>query len=150
MRKENLISMVEDRKAELIDLVSRLIRINSENPTGTQREVVDFVEKYLEKAGIAYEETGENPDYPCVVARMGSEDGYSLIFNGHVDVVPAGDRGLWDFDRELLNPRHNIVHGRRRVPNYNEVIEVTNYVLEIMETYKESVYSLAEKEDYLK
>ena len=47
MRKENLISMVEDRKAELIDLVSRLIRINSENPTGTQREVVDFVEKYL-------------------------------------------------------------------------------------------------------
>ena len=98
MRKENLISMVEDRKAELIDLVSRLIRINSENPTGIQREVVDFVEKYLEKAGIAYEETGENPDYPCVVARMGSEDGYSLIFNGHVDVVPAGDRGLWDFD----------------------------------------------------
>ena len=98
MRKENLISMVEDRKAELIDLVSRLIRINSENPTGTQREVVDFVEKYLEKAGIAYEETGENPDYPCVVARMGSDDGYSLIFNGHVDVVPAGDRGLWDFD----------------------------------------------------
>ena len=95
MRKENLISMVEDRKDELIDLVSRLIRINSENPTGTQREVVDFVEKYLEKAGIAYEETGENPDYPCVVARMGSEDGYSLIFNGHVDVVPAGDRGLW-------------------------------------------------------
>ena len=58
MRKENLISMVEDRKDELIDLVSRLIRINSENPTGTQREVVDFVEKYLEKAGIAYEETG--------------------------------------------------------------------------------------------
>ena len=53
-------------------------------------------------------------------------------------------------DRELLNPRHNIVHGRRRVPIYNEVIEVTNYVLEIMETYKESVYSLAEKEDYLK
>ena len=49
MRKENLISMVEERKAELIDLVSRLIRINSENPTGTQREVVDFVEKYLEK-----------------------------------------------------------------------------------------------------
>ena len=98
MRKENLISMVEDRKDELIDLVSRLIRINSENPTGTQREVVDFVEKYLEKAGIAYEETGENPDYPCVVARMGSDDGYSLIFNGHVDVVPAGDRGLWDFD----------------------------------------------------
>ena len=97
MRKENLISMVEDRKAELIDLVSRLIRINSENPTGTQREVVDFVEKYLEKAGIAYEETGETRITPAWVARMGSEDGYSLIFNGHVDVVPAGDKRTMGF-----------------------------------------------------
>lgn len=98
MKKEELIRMAEERKDELIDLVSQLIRINSENPTGTQRNVVDYVEKYLEHAGIAYEETGENPDYPCVVARMGREEGYSLIFNGHVDVVPAGDLSKWEFD----------------------------------------------------
>ena len=66
MRKENLISMVEDRKDELIDLVSRLIRINSENPTGTQRGSGGFCwEKYLEKAGIAYEETGKTRIIPA-------------------------------------------------------------------------------------
>lgn len=65
MRKENLISMVEDRKDELIDLVSRLIRINSENPTGTQREVVDFVEKYLEKAGIPTRKPGKTRITPA-------------------------------------------------------------------------------------
>lgn len=98
MKKEDLIRMAEEQKDELIRLTSQLIRINSENPTGTQRQVVDFVEEYLKHAEIAYEETGENPDYPCVVARMGAEEGYSLIFNGHVDVVPAGDRSKWDFD----------------------------------------------------
>ena len=72
MRKENLISMVEDRKDELIDLVSRLIRINSENPTGIPEGSGGFLLRNIwRKAGIAYEETGENPDYPCVVARIG-------------------------------------------------------------------------------
>lgn len=97
MRKENLISMVEDRKAELIDLVSRLIRINSENPTGTQREVVDFVEKYLEKAGIAYEETGENPDYPCVVARMGSRGRIQPDFQRACGRSPGGRQRTMGF-----------------------------------------------------
>ena len=53
MRKENLISMVEDRKDELIDLVSRLIRINSENPTGTQREVVSEAGRHSQQNGSA-------------------------------------------------------------------------------------------------
>ena len=58
---------------------------------------MDFVEKYLEKAGIAYEETGENPDYPAWWPGWAAMT-LQPDFNGHVDVVPAGDRGLWDFD----------------------------------------------------
>ena len=114
MRKENLISMVEDRKDELIDLVSRLIRINSENPTGTQREVVDFVEKYLEKAGIAYEETGENPDYPCVVARMGSDDGYSQILGRGTSDMKAGVAGVL-FAMALLKESNVCLKGNIRL-----------------------------------
>lgn len=98
MNKKDLICMAEEQKDRLVRLTSDLIRINSENPTGTQRNVVDFVENYLETAGISYEETGANPDFPCVTARLGSDQGYSLILNGHVDVVPAGDRSKWEFD----------------------------------------------------
>lgn len=98
MNKKDLIRMAEEQKDRLVGLTSRLIQINSENPTGTQRNVVDFVENYLGEAGIPYEETGGNPDFPCVTARIGNDGGYHLIFNGHVDVVPAGDRSKWEFD----------------------------------------------------
>lgn len=98
MTKHELLHWAETRKDDLIRLTSEMIRINSENPTGTQRNIVDYVEAYLKKAGIDYEETGENPEFPCVVAKLGSDDGYSLIINGHVDVVPAGDLSKWDFD----------------------------------------------------
>src|SRR5438067_13321715 len=30
-----------------------------------------------------------------VVGRLGDGDGRSLLINGHVDVVPAGESGLW-------------------------------------------------------
>ncbi|MCD7833883.1 MAG: ArgE/DapE family deacylase [Lachnospiraceae bacterium] len=86
------------RKDELIQLVSDIIQIPSENPTGSQRQVVDFVKRYLEDSGIPCEEVGVNPDFPCVLAKMGSEDGFSVILNGHIDVVPAGDLEQWDYD----------------------------------------------------
>ena len=55
-------------------------------------------EKYLTEAGIAFEEVGENPEFPCIVAKMGSDEGFSVILNGHLDVAPAGDRSQWNYD----------------------------------------------------
>ena len=59
--------LAKSRKDELIGLVSRLIQIPSENPTGSQREVIDFVEQYLTDAGIGWEEVSCNPDRKSVV-----------------------------------------------------------------------------------
>ena len=96
--REEVYELAKSRSQELVKLVSDLIRIPSENPTGTQREVVDFVKKYLSDAGISCEEVSCNPDYPCVLAKIGKDEGFSVILNGHVDVVPAGDRSQWDYD----------------------------------------------------
>ncbi|WP_327053554.1 ArgE/DapE family deacylase [Halomicrococcus gelatinilyticus] len=57
-----------------------------------------------EVAGIEdhpeYSDTGEPyDDRPNVIGtREGSGDGRSLLFNGHVDVVPEGDAEQWSFD----------------------------------------------------
>lgn len=96
--REEILHLAQEKIDELVRLVSELIRIPSENPTGSQREVIDYVEAYLSQAGIAWEEVGCNPQFPCITAKMGKEDGFSVILNGHVDVVPAGDREQWDFD----------------------------------------------------
>ncbi len=98
MTKKELLQYADEHREELITLVSQLIQIKSENPTGTQRDVINFVEAFLLKSGIDFKETGCNPDYPCVVSRLGSENGFSMLINGHVDVVPAGDLKQWDFD----------------------------------------------------
>lgn len=86
------------RRKELLELVSALIRIPSENPTGEQRTIVGFVQEYLRRAGIESRIVASNPDFPCLIAKLGSEAGPSVILNGHVDVVPAGSRNGWRFD----------------------------------------------------
>ena len=58
--------LAKSRRNDLVKLASDLIRIPSENPVGTQRDVIDFVEKYLSDAGISYEEVSCNPDHPNV------------------------------------------------------------------------------------
>lgn len=96
--KKTLHQTVLERKDELIRLVSDLIRIPSENPCGEQHTVVNFVKQYLEKNGIATELVGSNPEFPCLLAQLGEQDGFSIVLNGHLDVVPAGARSGWNFD----------------------------------------------------
>lgn len=96
--RDEVLELAKSKLDELIKLTSDLIKIPSENPIGSQRGVIDFVKNYLSEAGIPCEEVGCNPDFPCVVAKIGKDEGFSVILNGHVDVVPAGDRAQWDFE----------------------------------------------------
>ncbi len=96
--REKIYQYMEDHMDELIELVCDLIKIPSENPTGSQREVVDYVEKYLKNIGITFKEVGDNEKHPNIVAKIGSNEGYQLGWNGHLDVVPAGDRKQWKWD----------------------------------------------------
>ncbi len=96
--KKELIELVASRKQEVVQLVSELIQIKSENPTGTQDEVIAFVQNYLNAHGVQNEVVYTNPEFPCVIAKYGSEEGFSFLINGHVDVVPAGDLSTWNFD----------------------------------------------------
>lgn len=96
--REEIYQYMEDHMDELIDLVCDLIQIPSENPTGSQREVVDYVENYLKEIGISFKEVGENPKHPNIIAKIGNEEGYQLGWNGHLDVVPAGDLNQWKWD----------------------------------------------------
>lgn len=96
--REEIYQYMENHMDELIDLVCDLIQIPSENPTGSQREVVDYVENYLKNAGILFVEVGDNPEHPNIVAKIGSDEGYQVGWNGHLDVVPAGDLSQWKWN----------------------------------------------------
>lgn len=96
--KNKLCTIIDDRKDELIKLVSDLIKIPSENPTGSVEEVMEFISNYLNDNKIQYEIIRSGPKFPNIVAKFGNDEGKTIVLNGHADVVPVGDRNKWDFD----------------------------------------------------
>lgn len=98
MLKNDLLKIIDNRKDELIHLVSDLIRIPSENGIGTMDVVVQYVKDYLKEADIPFEEVFTKKEFPIIVARLGSFEDNKILMNGHIDVVPVGDLDQWNFE----------------------------------------------------
>lgn len=96
--KQQLHQMVLDNKAELLDLCSKLIQIKNQSPIDDQLPAMHFVADWLAAKGIDSQFLGPKPDYPVLQARIGSDEGFRVVLNGHVDVVPVGDPAGWDYD----------------------------------------------------
>ena len=99
---DKVIAAVDSLRDEIVDLTARLIRIPTVNPPGEHYpDVARLLGETLRGFGYAVEEI--TPDARAAHPRInvvGRLDGASarpvLHFNGHVDVVPAGDG--WERD----------------------------------------------------
>lgn len=96
--KTMLTEEVEKRREELIDLCGSLIKIPSENPPGDSTEISEFITDYLKKSGLDVTWHESNEKMYNLISENGDGNGKHLIYCGHTDVVPAGDRSKWDFD----------------------------------------------------
>lgn len=97
-QKKRLQALVEERKGELLNFISGLIQIPSENPPCDSREINEYIKEYMDKANIAYKLDGPSEEKLSIIGEVGSGDGKIFLFNGHSDVVPAGDKSRWKFD----------------------------------------------------
>jgi acetylornithine deacetylase/succinyl-diaminopimelate desuccinylase-like protein len=76
--------------AEAVGLLQRLIRFNTVNPPGDEREAQLHLQGQLTKAGWECELLAAEPERPNLVARLrGEAEGPTLAMISHVDTVPA-------------------------------------------------------------
>jgi acetylornithine deacetylase/succinyl-diaminopimelate desuccinylase-like protein len=73
-----------------VELLQRLIRFDTVNPPGNEREAQEFLRGLLIEAGWECEMLAAEAERPNLVARLrGAADGPTLAMISHVDVVPA-------------------------------------------------------------
>ncbi|MGA9159871.1 MAG: M20 family metallopeptidase [Actinomycetota bacterium] len=97
MVEEALVSAVVEQvdPDEVLRLARRLVTTPSENPGGTEDAVAGVAVGVLEELGGAPEIVRGEEGRASVVARFGNGDRPALAWNGHLDVVPAGDLSTW-------------------------------------------------------
>ena len=85
------------------EVLQRLVRFDTVNPPGNEREALEYLAGYLERAGFKTELLGTTPERPNLIARLdGAQDGPTLCYLGHVDTVLADpsewEHGPWSGD----------------------------------------------------
>jgi acetylornithine deacetylase/succinyl-diaminopimelate desuccinylase-like protein len=83
---------------EAVELLQQLIRMNTVNPPGAERQAIELLAGLLDDAGFSCEVLAEDPERPNLVATLpGRADGPVLGYLGHVDTVLA-DPVEWSRD----------------------------------------------------
>ena len=93
---------------EVLRFARMLITTPSENPGGTEDDVAEVAMGILEDLDGSPRIVRGEAGRPSVLARFGSADRPALAWNGHLDVVPAGDPETWrhpPFGAEIVDGR---------------------------------------------
>jgi len=84
-------SALQDRPVELLQ---QLLRFDTTNPPGNERECIEWIRGLLEELGCEVRILAREPERANLIARIpGRGDAAPLLLQGHVDVVAA--RGQW-------------------------------------------------------
>jgi acetylornithine deacetylase/succinyl-diaminopimelate desuccinylase-like protein len=103
---------VTSLRAEVTDLLSRLIQVDTTNPPGNETAAAELLRAYLEANGVECELYARVPERASLVARIrGTGDGPTLLFLSHTDVVLA-DASEWSVPPFSGEVRDGDVWGR--------------------------------------
>ena len=76
------------------EIAQQLIRFNTSNPPGNEEKCIAYAGDLLSKVGITTQVYARSAKRPNLVVKLpGRGEGPPLLLFGHVDVVPADNRG---------------------------------------------------------
>ena len=96
MRRLNTLEKIESARNEITELTSELVRIPTPNPPGNTSECARLIRGYFEEHGIHTETYERSKGKTNIVARIEGTDAHTILWLGHLDVVPEGDASSWE------------------------------------------------------
>jgi succinyl-diaminopimelate desuccinylase len=82
---------------DLLSLAADLVAVDTQNPPGATRGIVEDVEEYLSALELRTEQYAVDPAKPNLLATLPGAGDRVLCFNGHLDTVPF-DADEWRHD----------------------------------------------------
>ena len=85
---------------QLVLLLQQLIQIPSIAPPGDEAPCADLLAQYLggcPNLELSFQEIGENRKN-LIATLKGTGEKKAILLNGHLDVVPVGERANWKYD----------------------------------------------------
>ncbi|MFQ6009791.1 MAG: M20 family metallopeptidase [Candidatus Aenigmatarchaeota archaeon] len=78
-------------RERIVELTRKLVQVNSSNPPGNEKVVVDILAEELKKLGLEVRLLEVAHERPNLLATWRGGEGKKLIIHSHTDTIPAGD-----------------------------------------------------------
>src|SRR5688572_5150588 len=109
-------------EAETMQHFQALLRFDTSDPPGKEREAAEYLKQVLEKEGIPVEMFALEPHRPNLVARLkGNGSRRPLLIMGHTDVVNV-DPAKWTHPPFSATRADGYVYGRGAVDDKDNVV----------------------------
>ena len=136
MNKENInkiFAKISDLEQESVDLMKRLIAINSVGPSSDgpgEQEKAEFLKNYLDQIGFkqvtnypAPDDRVSNGERPNLIALLeGKNPDKTLWIITHTDIVPAGDLSKWETNPFIPVVKDGKIFGRGSEDNHQGTV----------------------------
>ncbi|MFW9874968.1 MAG: M20 family metallopeptidase [Candidatus Thorarchaeota archaeon] len=98
MSEELIFNEIEKNRDEYIEFFRELIKTDSYNPPGNEKNVALIIDKYLKKCEIKSEIFPFGNNRANLIGYLNNNlKGRILLYNGHMDVVPPGNEEEWKY-----------------------------------------------------
>lgn len=97
---------------ELIAFLQKLIRANSENPPGNEKETAQLLADQLRSFGCDVQLQEVEKDRPNVIGILAGKQNDKILFNGHTDTVKVGHTRDWTVDPVGGEIKDGYIYGR--------------------------------------
>jgi succinyl-diaminopimelate desuccinylase len=97
MRASKLFENIESSRKEVVELSSELVKIPTPNPPGDTEQCAKFIEEYFKKHGIPTKIYQRTKGKANVSARVEGKNPRTILWLGHIDVVPEGNPESWRY-----------------------------------------------------
>ncbi len=91
--------LLEEFSQKSIKICQELVRRPSEDLPGDTRIIAGYINDFFKSQGIESSLVAPHEEKPSVVATIkGSRPGRHVVFNGHIDTFPIGEKSNWSQD----------------------------------------------------
>ena len=105
--------MIDIDRNRLIEIIKEIVNIPSEKPDGNEMEGGHHIFTFLKNLGFSpIKQIVDEHSFNILCLIKGTSEGRAIMYNGHIDVVPAGNRELWSHDPYDCVERDGKLYGR--------------------------------------
>jgi succinyl-diaminopimelate desuccinylase len=112
MKVEKICREAERAERELAEITSRLVTFNTAHPDGHTDKCVAYIQDYFDQHGITCEIHTNDPRKPNIVAKIAGASDRTVLWLGHLDVVPEGKPEFWTYPAYSGTIADGFVYGR--------------------------------------